>query len=83
MVHCTEAGAVPELFKVMFKFTVLPGVPDPDARLSVTPCAKPQQDDSRANTMTRNKISGVKDLAGRDSSVQECSRNSNSNCLVL
>ena len=83
MVHWTDAGWVLELLRLRFKVTVLPGVPDPDARLSVTPCAKPQQDDSRANTMTRNKISGVKELAGLDSLVQQSSRNSNSNCLVL
>jgi hypothetical protein len=59
MVHCTEAGVVPELFKVMFKFTVVPGVADPDERVRVTPCEKPKQEDSTANTMTRNKISGV------------------------
>ena len=71
MVHCTAAGAAPELFKVMFKFTVVPGVADPDKRLRVTPCAKPKQEDSTANTMTRNKISGAEDLAERDKSVRQ------------
>ena len=71
MVHCTAAGAVPELFKVMFKFTVVPGVADPDERLRVTPCEKPKQEDSTANTMTRNKISRAEDLAERHRSVQQ------------
>ena len=74
---------MPELFRLRFKFTLVPGVPDPGERLSVTPCAKPKQDDNTTNTMTRNKISRVKDLAGRDSLAQQSSQSSNSNCLVL
>jgi hypothetical protein len=83
MVHCTEAGAVPELFRVMFKFTVVPGVADPDERSRVTPCAKPKLDDRTANTMTGNKIGGVKDLAGRHKLVRQSLRSSSSSCLVL
>ena len=82
-VHWTEAGWVPELFRLRLKVTVVPGVPDPDERLRVTPCEKPKHDDNTANTMIRKKISGVKDLAGRDSLVRQSSRSSNSNCLVL
>jgi len=50
--------------RLRFKVTVVPGAPDPDERLRATLCAKPQQDDRRANTMIRNKISETKDLAG-------------------
>lgn len=81
-VHWTEAGWVPELVRLRFKVTVVPGVPDPDERLSV-PCAKPKQDDRRANTMTRKEISEMEDLAARDCLIQQSSWNSNSNRLVL
>jgi hypothetical protein len=47
----------------MFTVTAVPGLPDPDERLRVTPCAKAEQDARRATTVRRSNALGPKERA--------------------
>lgn len=40
MLHCKDAGAVLEAVRLMFRSTVDPGAPLPEARVRETPCAQ-------------------------------------------
>jgi hypothetical protein len=77
------AGWVPELLRLMFKFTVPPGTPDPGERLRATLCAKPTQDDTRVNTKTRKHTPGTEDLVPAVRKRLHGSRSSSIKNLVL